>query len=149
RLSLARPMSGPNKIWLLSVVLAAIAVVLYAGVAVHIVPVDAPFSIPWWLLAVGFYLAETNVVHLEFRRQAHTFSLSEIPFVLGLVFVNPAGFVAAAVVGSAVGLLVRRQPLIKFSFNLSHFALEAIVAVILFDRLNGHAAQPGAQMWLA
>src|SRR3954469_9182407 len=149
RISFVRPRSGALKIWLLSGVLAAVALVLFGAVAVHIEPLAAPFSIPWWLLAVGFYLAETNVVHLEFRRQAHTFSLSEIPFVLGLVFAHPEAFVLAAVIGSAVGLVLRRQPLIKLCFNLSHFALEATLAVIIFERLNGQSGDPGAQMWLA
>src|SRR6476646_7515258 len=130
RISLARPPAGALKIWLLSAILFGIAGVLFGAFAVHIEPLAAPFSIPWWMLALGFYLAETNVVHLEFRRQAHTFSLSEIPFVLGLVFVDPTGFVLAAVIGSAIGLVIRRQPLIKLFFNLSHFALEATVAVI-------------------
>jgi diguanylate cyclase (GGDEF)-like protein len=149
RLGIARPPSGALKIWLLSAGLGATALALFGLVAVHIQPIAAPFSIPWWLLAIGFYLAETNVVHLEFRRQAHTFSLSEIPFVLGLVFANPAEFVVAAVLGSAIGLITRRQPLIKLCFNLSHFALEATLAVVLFDLLNGYAVDPGAQMWLA
>ena len=147
--SFARPRGGALKIWLLSGVLACLALMILAGSASHVAPLAAPFSIPWWLLAFGFYLAETNVVHLEFRRQAHTFSLSEIPFVLGLVFASPSDFVLAAVLGSAVGLVVRRQPLIKLCFNLAHFALEATLAVVIFDRLNGHAGDPGAQMWLA
>ena len=134
---------------MLTAVLGTSAAVLVAGAVVKIQPLPAPISIPWWILAIGFYFAETNVVHLEFRRQAHTFSLSEIPFVVGLVFVSPMQFVLAIVVGSAVGLIVRRQPLIKFFFNLSHFALEAAVAVIVFDRLNGHQPDPGAQLWLA
>jgi diguanylate cyclase (GGDEF)-like protein len=150
RIGLAKPPTGALKIWLLSAVLGATAVLLYAiGVTGRSTPLAPTLSIPWWLLAVGFYLAETNVVHLEFRRQAHTFSLSEIPFVLGLVFASPTEFVLASVLGSAIGLVVRRQPLIKLSFNVSHFALEAVVAVVLFDRLNGHAPDPGAQLWLA
>src|SRR3954451_14376241 len=149
RIAFARPRSGALKIWLLSGVLAALALVLFGAVVVGIASLAAPFSLPWWLLAIGFYLAETNVVHLEFRRQAHTFSLSEIPFVLGLVFATPAGFVLAAVLGSAVGLVLRRQPLIKLCFNLSHFALEATLAVIIFDRLHGASVDPGAQMWLS
>ena len=146
---LSRPSSGVLKIWLLTAVLTVSAAALVSGVVINIEPLTAQLSIPWWVLAIGFYLAETNVVHLEFRRQAHTFSLSEIPFVVGLVFVGPLQFVLAIIVGSAAGLLVRRQPLIKFLFNLSHFALEAAIAVIVFDRLNGHAADPGAQLWLA
>jgi diguanylate cyclase (GGDEF)-like protein len=146
---LSRRSTGVLKIWLLTAVLGVSAAILIFGAVVKIEPVPAPISIPWWLLAIGFYLAETNVVHLEFRRQAHTFSLSEIPFVVGLVFVPPMYFVLAIVVGSAIGLIVRRQSMIKLCFNLCHFALEAAVAVIVFDLLNGHAPDPGAQLWLA
>ena len=51
-----------------------------------------PFShvdVPWWLLALLFYLAEANVVHVHFRREAHTISLNEIALVIGLFVLPP------------------------------------------------------------
>ena len=146
RLSLA---AGAVRIWLLTGTLALAALVLFFGAVVEIPVRLAPISVPWWALAIGFYFAETNVVHLEFRRQAHTFSLSEIPLVIGLVFATPVDFVVANVIGAAAGLIFRRQPLIKLGFNLSHFALEATLAVVIFNVLLAGAFYPGAMVWIA
>lgn len=141
---------GAARIWALTTVMAAVAGALFIAVALGIQPRFAPVTIPWWALAIGFYLAETNVVHLEFRRQAHTFSLSEIPLVIGLVFATPVDFVLANVIGAGIGLvLIRRQAPIKLAFNLSHFALEATLAVIVFSLLSGGDLRPGALVWLA
>ena len=42
--------------------------------------------LPWWAVALGFACAEICVVHVRFRRSAHSFSLADLPFVFGLVF---------------------------------------------------------------
>jgi len=141
--------AGALRIWFLSGLLATIALALFLGVVRHITPSLAPVYIPWWALAIGFYLAETNVVHLEFRRQAHTFSLSEIPLVIGLVFATPTDFVIAHMIGAGLGLVVRRQPAIKLAFNLSHFALEATLAVTVFNLLANGELYPGVSVWMA
>ena len=141
--------AGAVRIWLLTAVLALTAIALFFGAVVAIPLRSTPIAIPWWALAIGFYLAETNVVHLEFRRQAHTFSLSEIPLVIGLVFATPVDFVVAAIIGAGVGLIVRRQTPIKLVFNLSHFALEATLAVLVFNLVYSGALHPGAMVWLA
>ena len=141
--------AGAVRIWILTGVLALVSAVLFFGNVVEIPLRTTPITIPWWALAIGFYLAETNVVHLEFRRQAHSFSLSEIPLVIGLVFATPVDFVLAHLVGAGLGLIVRRQPVIKLAFNLSHFALEATLAVVVFNLLYGGNLHPGAQVWMA
>ncbi|MEX2546974.1 MAG: EAL domain-containing protein [Chloroflexota bacterium] len=147
---LFRLVPGAARIWVLTGAMALLAAALFFAVAIRPEPHFTPISIPWWALAIGFYLAETNVVHLEFRRTAHTFSLSEIPLVVGLMFATPVDFVLANVVGAGVGLvLIRRQPAIKLAFNLSHFALEATLAVIVFNLLNGGDLSPGALVWFA
>ena len=43
----------------------------------------------WYWLALAFYLAEVLVVHLQFRKQAHTLSLTEIGLTLGLLLARP------------------------------------------------------------
>ena len=45
--------------------------------------------LPWWGLALGFLAAERCVVHLHFRRSAHSFSLGDLPLVFGLLFATP------------------------------------------------------------
>ena len=108
-----------------------------------------PRTIPWWLIAIAFYLAETNVVHLHFRREAHTISLNELPLVIGLFATQPQHLVLATVVGSAAALVFhRRQPAIKLAFNIGQFAASTGVAIVVF-----HLAKAGPvdspRHWLA
>ena len=73
------------------------------------------------------------MVHFRFRRDSFTFSLSEIPLVLGLYLMEPLTFIVAHAIGNliAFGVLRRNTP-IKLVFNVGQFSLQAIVGVILF-----------------
>src|SRR4051794_10447649 len=48
-------------------------------------PLPTSISLPWLILAVAYAVSELTVVHVEFRRDAHSVSLNEIPLVLALV----------------------------------------------------------------
>ncbi len=77
-------------------------------------------------------------------------SLNEIPLVLALVFASPGHLVTAQLVGAgAVLVLHRHQSLLKLVFNLSHFALEDCVALLVFNAITGRAFEPGPQLWAA
>ena len=57
--------------------------------AFHLVlePLQPPGSalpVPWWTLRARFFLTEAFPVHLHFRSEAHSLSLSELGLVLGL-----------------------------------------------------------------
>jgi diguanylate cyclase (GGDEF)-like protein len=97
----------------------------------------------------GFALAELSIVHIEFRRDAHSVSLNEIPLVLALVYTSPGHLIAAHLIGAGLTLVLhRRQAPLKLAFNLSHFAFEDCVALIVFHALV-HTAAPGPHLWLA
>src|SRR5207302_3122523 len=99
----------------------------------HLEEPEMKLRLPWYLLAGLFYLAEANVVHLHFRREAHSISFSEIPMVLGLFFVRPQMIVLAVLVGSAAALLIhRRQRPLKLAFNLATFGMNATVVTAVF-----------------
>lgn len=126
--------SGLARVWGLNAVLIGVAAALYFGGVVNLEGMDARFGIPWWVLGIMFYLAEQFVVHLQFRRDAHSFSVSEIPLVLGLFFVSPAGLLAAQLIGAGVALgFRRRQPILKFTFNLALLAVQMCVALLIFN----------------
>src|SRR6201988_3940379 len=59
-------------------------------------------ELPWWAVAAGFAGAEICVVHVRFRRSAHSFSLADVPFVFGLVFATGDAFVLGALIGTGV-----------------------------------------------
>jgi diguanylate cyclase (GGDEF)-like protein len=96
----------------------------------------APFAsvvLPWPLLAAGFCVAEMKVVSVHFRRETHSFSLSEFPAVIGLFFLAPLDYLLALLVGSAVALIVaERQAPAKLAFNLSNFALTGVLSLAVF-----------------
>jgi signal transduction histidine kinase len=143
-------LDGSAKVWILNFGLAGLAMLIYVFFVRGVSSLPHPFHIPWPILAAGFYFAEVYVVHLQVRRDAHSFSLSEIPLVLGLFFSSPAELVLAQLVGAAVALaFVRRQSPLKFAFNLSHFCLEASLAAVLFHGVVGtEAFALGHRAWL-
>jgi diguanylate cyclase (GGDEF)-like protein len=142
-------MARTAAIWILSAVVAATATVVV--LATHHLP--APLNhlaVPWWAIAIGFYLAECVVVHVHFRRETHTLSLSEVPLVLGLFSLSPLGIVTAQVAGMATALVFfRRQRPLKISFNLAQSALATALAVAVFRAMidGGDALEPSG--WIA
>jgi diguanylate cyclase (GGDEF)-like protein len=100
-------------------------------------------------MAVGFWAAEARVVHFHFRRGAHTFSLNELPLVIGMFLASPLEVVIAQAIGSAVALTVhRRQPPVKLAFNIGSFALSSSVGLAVFHLLgSGPLTDP--TRWLA
>src|SRR5439155_20534756 len=145
-----RIMSGAARVWLLNAALGvAGALTFFLGVR-HIGAPHPPFEFEWWVLAGGFCLAEIFVVHVEFRRDAHSVSLSEIPLVLGLFFASPAHLVLAQLVGAGAALVLhRRQSLLKLTFNLGHFFLETCLAVLIFHSLANLGHAPSSGEWAA
>ncbi len=74
-----------QPVWGLNVALIATAALLYLGPVHGLAPLAHP-HLPWWGIAVAFAIAERCVVHLHFRRGAHSFSLGDIPLVFGVIF---------------------------------------------------------------
>src|ERR671919_597522 len=145
-----RRLSGTTKVWLLSGVIAVAAVFLYAAGVRRVPTLAAADWLPLPLLAGLFYLAELTVVHFRFRRDAHSFSLSEVPLVLGLFFAAPWALVPAQLIGSALALtLHRRQPVLKLAFNLSQFALQGALAVVVFRYVVALGDPLGPAGWVA
>src|SRR6202035_5394936 len=71
------------------------------------------------------------------RRNAHSFSLSELPLVLGMYFASPQLLISTRLVGALVALwLIRRAPPVKVVFNLALYAIEAEVAMWLLSILH-------------
>lgn len=142
--------SGTGRVWILNLALAGLSLGLYLAVVQHLGRSSPGFRIPWWGLAAMFYVVEAYVVHLQFGREAESFSLSELPLVLGLFFATPRDLVVAQLLGAALALaLRRRQSPLKLTFNLSHFCLETILAAMIFHRIVALGDAAGPAGWLA
>ncbi len=148
-LALRRLFEGPRRVWLF---IAAVATANVAVWAVDLRSFDhttflAGGTLTWWQLAPAFYLAEVFAVHLHFRKQAHTLSLSEVGLAFGLFFASPASLLAANVVGATAALVInRRQRAIKLAFNLAELPLCTGVGLYVFRSLVNDG-QTGPRVW--
>ncbi len=141
--------TSSRRIWLLTLVITA-AAGLIAWATAGMGPIGGPLRLRWWMLAPMVYLSELTVVHLRFRRDAHSFSMSELPLIAGLFFATPLELFIAQLIGNAAALAInRRQPLIKFAFNLSQFSLQAAIAIVVFRLIVSTGAPDSWIGWLA
>ena len=138
-----------HPVWWLNIAIWTAAVALFAGPVAGLPPLHEP-HIAWWWLALGFLIGERCVVHLEFSRNAHSFSLGDVPLVFGLVLATGGDLVIAAVVGPALTLLLdRRLPPIKLFFNLGQFALSVCLATLICYWLAPVGTDWGPQLAIA
>jgi diguanylate cyclase (GGDEF)-like protein len=128
--------------------LASIAIALF-GVSLHGAEPLADPHLPWWAIAVGWAIAETCVVHLHFRRSAHSFSLADFPFVFGLAFASGDDFLLGALLGAGAAYGFRRLPLIKLGFNLAQLALAVCVAFVIVRAFAEPADTFEPRTWIA
>ena len=157
-MTLDHPEAGPVRVhrapavkaWAFIVVLAALATALWAGILTSLGPFERPFSVPWWALTPLVFLGESAVIHVTFRKDSHSFSLSEIVLVVGLFLSSPASLLFAQVVGNSASLVLgRRQVPIKVAFNVSQLVLVTGLATVVFRALVDPGDPLGPTGWLA
>jgi diguanylate cyclase (GGDEF)-like protein len=139
-------------IWVLNACMAIAAAVLFVVAVAPLHRTTSAMILPIAALVVGFAAGEWWRVFIHFRQEAQSFSLSEIPLVIG-VFVlasDPGALVLARVLGAAIGLgLLRRQEPMKLIFNLASFALEAETVTVLVHHISGtNATSPVVWLWV-
>jgi diguanylate cyclase (GGDEF)-like protein len=142
--------SEARRVWLFSGFLAALALIVYVGVVRYLPPLTSPIHVPLPLLALAFMAAESKVIVVHFRRETHSFSLNEVPAMIGLFYATPNEFLLAMLVGSAAALvLAARQSAVKITFNLCNFALIAVLQLAIFHALGSFAGAPSLTDWMA
>ena len=94
--------------WWLNAVIGTAAVVLYLAWIRHLDPILGPDVGWWWALGIMVFVTERWPVELEFRRSTHSFSLTDIPLTLALIFTSGTHAFVAVMAGALVALLLRR-----------------------------------------
>jgi signal transduction histidine kinase len=141
--------SGARRVWLLTAAVGMTALVVLRLVSADGRVVVSGPHVPWWLLAVGFGFAEIFVMHLRIARHAHSFSLGELPLVVGLALATPVDIVIAQAVGVAIVLAVyRRQSALRIAFNIGQRSLTAVLAVAVFAGTTGAVHRGWVGIWL-
>ena len=149
-INLLASMSRTARLW------SFVAGVALSALAVFVVGVQgleapkAPLHLSWLILVALFYVTETVVVHVNFRGEAHSFSISELPLVFGLFFFDPTFVVVGYLYGAAAALLIhRRQVAVKLAFNVASFALQACIAVVVFHAIIDVSRPHDPSSWIA
>ncbi len=140
-------LSGVRAVWALNVVIVAAFAALFVPLVRHY-PAVHPDLVPWWVLAAAIAFTERFPVHLEFRRSAHSFSLTDVPVALVLLF-NPGDLgVLAIVTGGLVALTLRRLPPVKVAFNVAQFACATTLAYVVVHLIAGPDPTFGPRAWI-
>jgi diguanylate cyclase (GGDEF)-like protein len=140
---------GPaQRITLLTATVAAAAVALFVIVVRSLPEAPTAMALPWVLWAAAFAVCEALVVHVQWQREAHTFSIGDLVLGAGLILAVPHDLVLAQVVGAGATLLLyRRQRGVKLIFNIALYGMNGGLATIVFAVLSGSVF--GAWDWLA
>jgi diguanylate cyclase (GGDEF)-like protein len=146
---LRRQASARVRVFAFSATLAASGVLGAIVLSRTLVPTAAPLAIPWPLFVLAYYVAEVKVIDVHFRGETHSFSLSEVPAVVGLFFVDPRFYVPGLMIGAFAALLTVRQPAAKIGFNLSYFLLGSVVSLGIFHAIAPPVGPPGVVHWVA
>jgi diguanylate cyclase (GGDEF)-like protein len=152
--SVREALRAPRRVWAFNAVLALVCALVW-GVALEGIDVPAFGHGPvlaWYWLALAFYLAEVLVVHLQFRKQAHTISLTEVGLTLGLLLGAPSALLIGQLAGTLVALVVNRRrsqlrQLAKFAFNLAELPLCSGIALLVFRSLAS-PVDSAPHLWL-
>lgn len=133
-----RALSPTQFTWLLSAALAAGASVLTARAdGGPIMALHLPVAVVALALGAGFFLAEQFQVNVEFRRQAHTFTLAGVPLLIGVLVLSPLAFVATRLVASVLAFVWQRTTVDKMAYNAAAYAFEAAAGALLVHLVLG------------
>ena len=162
-----RAIAPTLPVWGFGAFLGLLALGLWVLVVRELEPLGTPYVVPWMVLALAHALAETTAVHVQwFRRDTHTFSLSEIPIVVGMFVLSPGALIAvgrrrilhrpdhAASVADEADLQhgpvrPRRRPRPSAVFYSVTSAEQRAGASRDHGRVPGHRRERRAQRWSA
>src|SRR3954468_4844314 len=146
--SRALRLNVPQRIMMITAALAAVAVALFVIVVRPLPGAPTALNLPWVLWAAAFAISEAFPVHVQVKKDSHTFSVSDLVLAAGLLLTQPSHLVVAQAGGIAVALFVhRKQRGLKLAFNAALCALTACVATAVYAGLSAPMSQ--TWFWLA
>ena len=108
------------------------------------------YRISWWALVPGFFLGEVFLVHVQFRRDNHSFSMTDVPLALGMLFAVPGAVLISSLVASVLALgLYRRLSGLKLAFNVATVAISVALGTLAFRMLVPTFDQLTVRVWIA
>jgi diguanylate cyclase (GGDEF)-like protein len=137
----------------LGLVLGALGVILADVWTLHGDLHEPMAAAPWWVVIVvllAFAGAEQLVFHIEYRREALTHTLTEVPMALSLVFLGVDAAILARVVATLLVLgAIWRLSWFKLVFNVGMQTFTMWLAFFILHVLAGHGEQSSQRLVLA
>jgi diguanylate cyclase (GGDEF)-like protein len=137
-----------RRAYLLSTGLCLVGGAVYAAAVTSFVPLRTGVALNPAVVTVLTLVLAASAVTVQFRRQAQTLSLTELPLALGLFVLSPGALVLSMAVGNAIDGVRRRLPFYKVAFNAALVVFQVPIAVVVF-RVLLHGAPTGPQGWFA
>ena len=136
-----------GAVWLLAVAVIAAAAGCCAAVwGDH--GTLAAYRMPWWMLVTLFYAGEASMVNLQFRRGGFSFTMSEVPLVIAILFATPAELTVTLVAGCAIAMLHHRLSPLKAAFNTANLALGGALTVLMVRAFAHGPVSMGPRTWI-
>ena len=149
----ARSWVVPTKIYVFSTVLALAAAALIAkGPYLNAGPIRHLTNQPEMLVVVCMLTAVAiwQPVVLHHRGNSYNLVLTEVPLLLGLVFLSPRWYILGATLAEAfVFLFLTRKALIRVTFNLASGVLITALTIIVFREILGAHSPVSVYGWFA
>ena len=136
-----------HPVWLLNAGIVAITVALALRWVDGYAPVAKP-HLHWYLIALAVLATERWPVNLQFQRSAHSFSLTDIPLTLAVIFASGGDALVGMALGTGIALGLRRLPPIKYVFNLGQFTLGMALSLAVVHLVAGAHPAFGPRLWL-
>jgi len=89
-------------------------------------------------IAVAFFVAEQNLVNIEFRRQSYSLTFAGVPLALGILLLPLHELVLARLLGSLTALLWQRIAAEKITYNTAAYCFEAALSGTLLRAWMPH-----------
>ncbi len=148
-----RRLNGTQRVWALTAAITPLTGSM-AWLAIRVEPTEPPFELPApWVMAglflMAVYIGEVAVVHIRFKRDAHSFSMSELPLVAGLAFLPGSSIIAMGLIANLFALAInRRQTPVKLAFNLVQLTLQTSTMVVIFHLAVAGGDPIGPRAWV-
>lgn len=131
---------------------AVLLVVLTAGIAaaarsdVSKVDLGVPLPVALVVLVALYYAGSRYSLDFEFRNDAQSVTLVQLPLALGVQVIAPLAHVGARAVASVISAVTQKQDPLKAMFNLALVCFEVGAATLCVSLVSVSA---GPQHWLA
>jgi diguanylate cyclase (GGDEF)-like protein len=125
----------------------AVAAVVHTRFGLGPAVAGRPIELDWWVMALGFLVAELMVLHLPIRGRPRDLPVGDVPLVVGLALASPVGLVLGRVIGTALALLTTRAEAATAGFRIAVHYLGTVVAVAVYGIALGDAAPIDPRGW--